>query len=109
MPPWPVARARTPRLCSPAAWPLVTRLNSWQAHAGQEILGAYVASGQIEPLDTLYADQGWAAVMPATLLPLISKDGHPYSVPVNIHRANVLWYNPALLTEVGCDRPDDLG
>ncbi len=79
--------------------------DSWQAHAGQEILGAYVASGQIEPLDTLYADQGWAAVMPATLLPLISKDGHPYSVPVNIHRANVLWYNPALLKDVGVTVP----
>ena len=79
--------------------------DSWQAHAGQEILGAYVASGQIEPLDTLYADQGWAAVMPATLLPLISKDGHPFSVPVNIHRANVLWYNPTLLTEAGVTVP----
>ncbi len=79
--------------------------DSWQAHAGQEILGAYVASGQIEPLDTLYADQGWAAVMPATLLPLISKDGHPFSVPVNIHRANVLWYNPALLKEAGVTVP----
>lgn len=79
--------------------------DSWQAHAGQEILGAYVASDQIEPLDDLFTSEGWTSVMPATLLPLISKDGHPYSVPVNIHRANVLWYNPAVLTEVGVAVP----
>jgi glucose/mannose transport system substrate-binding protein len=35
------------------------------------------------------------------LLPLISKDGHPYSVPVNIHRSNVLWYSPAVLKAAG--------
>jgi glucose/mannose transport system substrate-binding protein len=32
---------------------------------------------------------------------LISQDGHPYSVPVNIHRSNVLWYNPRVLAEAG--------
>ena len=79
--------------------------DSWQAHAGQEILGAYVAADQIEPLDALFTEEGWNAVMPATLLPLISKDGKPYSVPVNIHRANVMWTNPALLAEVGVTVP----
>ncbi len=79
--------------------------DSWQAHAGQEILGAYVAADQIEPLDALFAEEGWTAVMPATLLPLISKDGKPFSVPVNIHRANVMWTNPAVLAEVGVTVP----
>jgi glucose/mannose transport system substrate-binding protein len=32
---------------------------------------------------------------------LISQDGHPYSVPVNIHRSNVLWYNPKVLAAAG--------
>jgi glucose/mannose transport system substrate-binding protein len=79
--------------------------DSWQAHAGQEILGAYVAADQIEPLDALFAEEGWTAIMPATLLPLISKDGKPYSVPVNIHRANVLWTNPAVLADAGVTVP----
>ena len=39
--------------------------------------------------------------MPETLIPLISQDGNIYSVPVNIHRANVLWYNPAVLADNG--------
>ena len=43
------------------------------------------------------ASTGFGKVLPATLLPLISKDGHPYSVPVNIHRSNVMWYSPKVL------------
>jgi glucose/mannose transport system substrate-binding protein len=86
---------------------LATRLSandppdSWQAHAGQEIIGTYVKAGQVAPLDDFFAQQNFAAVLPATLIPLISQDGHPYSVPVNIHRSNVLWYNPTVLKDAG--------
>jgi len=79
--------------------------DSWQAHAGQEIIGTYVAADQIEPLNDLFDEEGWIEVMPATLIPLISKDGQIYSVPVNIHRANVMWTNPALLDELGVAVP----
>ena len=79
--------------------------DSWQAHAGQEIIGTYVAANQIEPLNSLFDKEGWLKVMPATLIPLISKDGQIYSVPVNIHRADVMWYNPALLNDTGVTVP----
>jgi glucose/mannose transport system substrate-binding protein len=84
---------------------LATRLqagdapDSWQGHAGQELIGTYVAAGQLEPLNWLYEQEGWLAVMPETLIPLISENGNIYSVPVNIHRANVLWYNPQILAD----------
>jgi ABC-type xylose transport system substrate-binding protein len=90
---------------------LATRLqagdppDSWQGHAGQELIGTYVAGKQIEPLNDLYEAEGWLAVMPETLIPLISADGNIYSVPVNIHRANVLWYNPAVLEANGVEVP----
>jgi len=90
---------------------LATRLqagdppDSWQGHAGQELIGTYVAGGQIEPLNTLYEEEGWLEVMPETLIPLISDNGNIYSVPVNIHRANVMWYNPAILEANGVDVP----
>jgi glucose/mannose transport system substrate-binding protein len=86
---------------------LATRLaandppDSWQAHAGQETIANYLASGKIEPLDDLFNETGLNSVLPQTLLPLISQDGSPYSVPVNIHRSNVLWYNPKVLAEAG--------
>jgi len=90
---------------------LATRLqagdppDSWQGHAGQELIGTYVAGKQIEPLNELYEEQGWLDVMPETLIPLISDGGNIYSVPVNIHRANVLWYNPAVLEANGVEVP----
>ena len=88
---------------------LATRLSandppdSWQAHAGQEIIGTYVAAKQVAPLDDFYNAQGLYNVLPKTLIPLISQDGHPYSVPVNIHRSNVMWYNPKVLKDAGVD------
>ena len=90
---------------------LATRLqagdppDSWQGHAGQELIGTYVAGNQIQPLNDLYASEGWLAVMPQTLIPLISDGGNIYSVPVNIHRANVMWYNPAVLSANGVSVP----
>lgn len=90
---------------------LATRLSaddppdSWQGHAGQELIGTYVAAGEIQPLNDLYEANGWLDVMPETLIPLISEGGSIYSVPVNIHRANVLWYNPAVLAEHGLSAP----
>jgi len=91
---------------------LATRLSagdppdSFQGHAGQELIGTYVKAGQLEPLDDLYKENGWYDVFPATLIPLISADGHPYSVPVNIHRANVMWYNPKVLAQYNVAAPD---
>jgi len=89
---------------------LATRLqagdqpDSWQAHAGEATV-AYADANQIKPLDDFFASSGFGAVLPASLLPLISKDGHPYSVPVNIHRSNVMWYNPKVLTDAGVTLP----
>lgn len=90
---------------------LTTRLqandppDSWQGHAGQELIGTYVAAEQIEPLNFLYEENGWLEVMPETLIPLISEGDNIYSVPVNIHRSNVLWYNPTVLEENGLEAP----
>jgi glucose/mannose transport system substrate-binding protein len=93
---------------------LATRLqagdapDSWQGHAGQELIGTYVAAGQLEPVNFLFEQNGWIEVMPETLIPLISQDGNIYSVPVNIHRANVMWYSPTILAENGIQPPQSM-
>jgi glucose/mannose transport system substrate-binding protein len=69
------------------------------------LIGTYVAANQLESLNFLYEQNGWLDVMPETLIPLISENGNIYSVPVNIHRANVLWYNPAILEANGLAVP----
>ncbi|GAA2104336.1 ABC transporter substrate-binding protein [Actinomadura alba] len=74
--------------------------DSFQGHAGAELLD-YIKAGQIEPLDSFYDDNGLRQVYPQQLLDQISYQGHIYSVPVNIHRSNVLWYSPSVLKEAG--------
>lgn len=70
--------------------------DSFQGHAGAE-LRDYIKAGQIVPVDFIYKQAGFGKVMPASLISQIKYKGKLYSVPVNIHRANVLWYNPKVL------------
>ena len=74
--------------------------DTFQAHAGAE-LSSYVKAGQLEDLTELYKAEGWDKVFPADLIKTITTDGKIYSVPVNIHRANVLWWNPAAAAKAG--------
>ncbi len=90
---------------------LATRLSqddppeSWQGHAGQELIGTYVAAEEIEPLNDLFEEEGWLDVMPEGLIDQISQEGNIYSVPVNIHRANVMWFVQENLDEWGVEVP----
>ena len=78
---------------------------SFQVHLGGELLGTYVAANQMEPLDFLYKEEGWDKVFPKSVIDIASKDGKPYSVPVNIHRSNMLWYNKKMLDDIGAKPP----
>lgn len=77
--------------------------DSFQGHAGAELLD-YIKAGQIESLDSFYDQNGLRQVYPQQLLDQITYKGHIYSVPVNIHRSNVLWYSPKVLQEAGIDK-----
>jgi glucose/mannose transport system substrate-binding protein len=76
--------------------------DTFQAHAGME-LADYIEAEQIEDISGLYDDNGWNDVFPQDLLDLLTVDGAIYSVPSNIHRANVVWANPTILAEAGID------
>jgi glucose/mannose transport system substrate-binding protein len=75
---------------------------TFQAHAGAELTD-YIDNGQIEDLTSMYEDNGWNEQFPQTLLDRLQQDGKIYSVPSNIHRANVVWANPAVLQDAGID------
>jgi len=47
----------------------------------------------MEPLNDLYTAAGWNDKFPKDLIDMVSSDGKIWSVPVNIHRGNVLWFN----------------
>jgi glucose/mannose transport system substrate-binding protein len=74
--------------------------DSFQGHAGAE-LQDYIKAGQLEPIDFIYKQQKFGNIFPSQLIQQIKYKGHLYSVPVNIHRANILWYNPAAMRKAG--------
>ncbi|MRX72818.1 extracellular solute-binding protein [Bacillus lacus] len=78
---------------------------TFQVHGGAELNDGWVAAGKMETLNDLYESEGWNDKFPESLIEMVSKDGNIYSVPVNIHRGNVLWYNKKVLDENGLQAP----
>lgn len=79
--------------------------DTFQVHAGQELIGTWVVAERMEDLTALYEEQGWMEQFPQGLLDLLSSETGIWSVPVNIHRSNVLWYVPGNLEEWGVEVP----
>ncbi|QPK93816.1 carbohydrate ABC transporter substrate-binding protein [Actinomyces sp. zg-332] len=75
---------------------------TFQAHAGAELTD-YIKAGQIEDVSALYDKFKLREVFPQSLIERLTVDGKIYSIPSNIHRANVLWYNPEVLKSAGID------
>lgn len=90
---------------------LVTRMlggnppDSFQVHMGGELIETWVVTDFMEPLDELYRQEGWEEVFPQGVLDLLSYEGSYYSVPSNIHRSNVLWYNRPIFEQYGLEPP----
>ena len=79
--------------------------DSFQVHAGQELIGTWVQADRMEDLTPLFTEQGWTNVFPEGLVKLIGTDKGIWSVPVNIHRSNVCWFIPANLAKWGVEAP----
>ena len=79
---------------------------SFQVHAGQELIGTWVKADRMEDLTSLFQQEGWTDVFPAGLIKLLSTDAGIWSVPVNIHRSNVMWYISANLVQWNVQPPN---
>ncbi|MDA0700237.1 MAG: ABC transporter substrate-binding protein [bacterium] len=79
--------------------------DAFQVHAGQELIGTWVVADRMEDLTFLYEEMGWLEMYPQGLIELMSTDEGIWSVPVNIHRSNVLWFVPAELEAWGVEVP----
>ena len=79
--------------------------DSFQVHAGQELIGTYVVANRMEDLTALFKSEGWTKEFPPGLISLLSARNGIWSVPVNIHRSNVMWYVPANLQKWGVAPP----
>ncbi|AZA14361.1 ABC transporter substrate-binding protein [Corynebacterium choanae] len=76
--------------------------DTYQAHAGAE-LSSDIAAGYLEDVSGVYDELGLNEAFPASLVERLTVDGKIYSVPSNVHRANVVWANTKVLEEAGLD------
>ena len=89
---------------------LATRLtggdppDAFQLHAGLEV-EKYDPAKYVQPLDSLYASEGWDKAFPKDLISLLKYQDHFWGVPVNIHRANVMWYSKDVFEKNGLKPP----
>ncbi len=79
--------------------------DSFQIHAGQELIGTWVKADRMEDLTFLFKEKGWMEAFPAGLVKQIGTDKGIWSVPVNIHRSNVVWFVPQNLQKWGIAAP----
>ncbi|MFW6120167.1 MAG: ABC transporter substrate-binding protein [Petrotogales bacterium] len=77
--------------------------DSFQVHAGAELNDTYVVTGLMEPITPFLEEWGIMDKFPKDILDICSYEGEVYSVPVNIHRGNVMFYSKEIVEEVGID------
>lgn len=82
--------------------------DSFQVHGGAELTDTYVKTGLMEPITDLLEEWGVKEKFNQQILEICSYQGEIYSIPVNVHRGNVLWYNKALLEKYGIEPPTNL-
>jgi len=79
--------------------------DSFQVHAGHELIDTWVVTDKMEPLTSLYKSEGWDKAFPKGVLDIVSYKGDYWSVPVNIHRSNVLWYSKQVFADNKLEPP----
>jgi glucose/mannose transport system substrate-binding protein len=79
--------------------------DSFQVHGGQELIDTWVVPGKMEAITDIWDDEGWRDVYPEQLVDIVTHEDEIYSVPANVHRGNVLWYNKKVLDDNGIQPP----
>lgn len=79
--------------------------DSFQVHLGAELIDTWVTTNYMEPLDDLFKQEGYADVFPKRLIDIASWHGHPWSVPFNAQRVNIMFYNKSVLAKNGIKPP----
>lgn len=81
--------------------------DSFQVHGGMELTDTYVITDLMEPLTPILKEWGMLDKFPVDIMNIVSYEGEIYSIPVNVHRGNVAFYNKAILAEVGVEMVPD--
>lgn len=82
--------------------------DSFQVHAGSELIDTWVKSKYLKPLTDLWEEEGWFATYPQELINMVTYQGEIYAVPINIHRSNLVWYNKSIFDKLKIEPPGTL-
>ncbi len=61
--------------------------------------------GVLANIDQAAVEGKWDAALPPVVTNIMKYKGHYVAVPVNVHRVNWLWVNPAVLAKAGAKAP----
>jgi glucose/mannose transport system substrate-binding protein len=61
--------------------------------------------GVLTNLDDVAQAEGWDKLVPKVVADIMKYEGHWVAVPVNVHRINWLWCNPAVFKKAGAQYP----
>ena len=79
--------------------------DSFQVHAGQELIGTWVAADRMQDISGMYDENGWNDAFPEEVVEAVSSEDGTWTVPVNVHRSNVMWFVPENLEQWGVEVP----
>ncbi len=92
-----------------AATALKARVISGNPPAAAQVKGPSIQEwgkeGVLANLDAVAAAEKWDALLPAAVAPIMKYKGSYVAAPVNVHRVNWLWVNPAVLKKAGATVP----
>lgn len=80
-------------------------LDSFQVHGGPELIDTYVETEMMQPITSLLEEWGIKDKFNPQLLDMCSYEGKIYSIPIDVHRGNVIFYNNYLLYNYRFDKP----
>ena len=65
----------------------------------------WARQGALNDVDDVARKENWDAVLPPVLAAIMKYEGKYVAAPVNIHRVDWIWANPAVLAKVGASMP----
>lgn len=80
--------------------------DAFQVHGGAELNTGWVAAEKVLELNDLFDAEAWNDKFPQELIELVSHEDKVYSVPVNIHRGNVIFYNRKIFEDNNLKAPE---
>ena len=88
---------------------LKSRVVSGNPPAAAQIKGPRIqewrAEGVLANIDRVAKAEGWDNLLPSVVSDVMKYDGKYVAVPVNVHRVNWMWANPAVFKKAGATIP----